>query len=220
MAGLHEVCSSADVFHAKYIPLENILNLRNAAKTLSIICEINYYKSNNYKLDQQIKQKMGFDKDNYFFAETLSYGGRDISGYLANSDFVFPSELEENNSMFMNFLPNGDVFVNVDTNKTNKKMKNTPLYLGNFFLSGLAKIFKKEQKNFYSNLYSLYGNQLHRLLCADNKLFLYYKTKYASKKYLTLSEYYTTVFTDKRIVSFLDKDPSIFLDTLSAILKQ
>ena len=216
--GLHEIYTSADAFHHPFIPLSFIKNIRQAARETDIVCEINYYRSNQSDLDRMVFESMNFGNDEEsYFTETLSEGGKDVSSFLCESDYVSPSELEENGSTFLNFLPNGDVFVNVDTNRRNIEMKASRLYLGNIFQQSLSSLFNKEKSCVYENLYILQGNELHRMLIMDQERGKHYKQKYATKKYLTLSSYYCDILSDSVLASILDCPPVIFLDKVTKL---
>lgn len=206
--GLNEIYTSADAFHMQFVPIENIILLRKISHELNLICEINFYRSGDEDYDQHILHSLGYDVDNpEYFTETLSVGGRDVSSYLAADDFVYPYQLEENNSSFMNFLPNGDVFYNVDTNKNNSRMKKSKLFLGNLYNISLSDIFESEKNSKVLQLIKKsVGTDLHNRFIECETLKTYYLEKYGHNKYLTLSEYYTDVLSDDFIVKSIEAE--------------
>lgn len=205
--GLNEIYTSADAFHMKYIPIENIAILKKVSQELGIVCEINFYKSDNKLLDNKILSFLGYNTDiPEYFTETLSMGGRDVSSYINNEDYMYPENLEENNSSFINFLPNGDVFYNVDTNKHNIQMKKSKLYLGNIYNTTVHDVFTSEKDSKVIQLIkSSCGTDIHLRFLQSTFLKSYYSKLYEHKRYLTLSDYYTDIFSDTNIINYVEK---------------
>jgi len=202
-AGIKALFPSASAYHARYVPLERVRNVREACRDVGVEYELNFFYSARPEADQQIITELQLQDEVFFFdgLQTTSNSRSEMEALQQVYTRRKPDDIDDCLSVHLGVNPHGHVVTTCNMNYTNAKFRGTPFFLGNFYDSGFEEILQAERAS--AVLQFIYSNPhpaMHNLLAGDPEVGAYHHETFAGRTYFSVVDYYLDLFKDPRIM--------------------